>query len=100
MQRLKPCGLFALLAVLANPAVAAQHENERQGAPAAASPDAATAPVTPALAGYRPFSADEPLRDWRAANAEVGRLKGHGGHLRDAPKPSGETPHTGHAGAQ
>ncbi|NMG30009.1 hypothetical protein [Aromatoleum evansii] len=100
MQRLKPCGLFALLAVLANPAVAAQHVNERPDSPPAASPEEATRPAAPALAGYRPFTADEPMRDWRAANAEVGRLKGHGGHLRDATKPSGEAPHKAHGGPQ
>lgn len=35
-----------------------------------------------ALDGFRPYRADEPLRDWREVNDEVGRLGGHIGHLR------------------
>ncbi|MDT3670600.1 MAG: hypothetical protein ROZ37_09735 [Aromatoleum sp.] len=34
-----------------------------------------------ALEGYRPYRADEPLRDWREINDEVGRLGGHQGNL-------------------
>lgn len=35
-----------------------------------------------ALEGYGRYRADEPLRDWREVNDEVGRLRGHGGHLQ------------------
>ena len=43
----------------------------------------ATAPPAfrSALEGYRPYRADEPLRDWREINDEVGRLGGHQGNL-------------------
>ena len=37
------------------------------------------------LANYRPYRADEPLEDWRAANAAVGRAGGHPGHGPPAP---------------
>ncbi len=43
----------------------------------------ATAPPAfrSALEGYRPYRADEPLRNWREINDEVGRLGGHQGNL-------------------
>ncbi len=34
------------------------------------------------LESFRPFRADEPMRDWREVNDEVGGLGGHVGHLR------------------
>lgn len=33
------------------------------------------------LNDYRPYRVDEPLRSWRDANDEAGRLGGHMGHL-------------------
>ena len=33
------------------------------------------------LSEYRPYRVDEPLRAWRDANDEAGRLGGHMGHL-------------------
>ena len=33
------------------------------------------------LSEYRPYRVDEPLRPWKDANDEVGRLGGHMGHL-------------------
>ena len=43
---------------------------------------------------YRPYRADEPATDWRAANAAVGRLGGHGGQLAPSvpPQPAAPSP--------
>jgi len=41
------------------------------------------------LSEYRPYR-DPAIADWRETNAEVGKLGGHGGHIR--PALSGETP--------
>lgn len=35
---------------------------------------------------YRPYRADEPLRSWKEANDEAGRLGGHMGHLTPSSK--------------
>jgi hypothetical protein len=46
------------------------------------------------LDGYRPYRADEPLRDWREINDEVGRLGGHRGALGDAAAASDSADHS------
>ncbi|NLF53915.1 MAG: hydrolase [Thauera phenolivorans] len=43
-------------------------------------------PYRSSLDAYRPYRADEPLRAWKEANDEVGRLGGHMGHLTPAAK--------------
>lgn len=50
-----------------------------------ATSDAASVPTSPnayqsVFADYKPLQ-DEPLNDWRHANDEMGRLRGHIGHL-------------------
>ncbi len=35
---------------------------------------------------YRPYRVDEPLRSWKDANDEAGRLGGHMGHLTPTSK--------------
>ena len=47
--------------------------------PAEKSPPSATA-YGSAFEGYRPLI-DEPMRPWREANDEMGRLAGHVGHI-------------------
>lgn len=80
---------LGLLAAMASAAVMAQDVEQGHDAhPTAATAPAATSPERPALEGYRRFNPDEPLRDWRAANAEVGRLGGHAGHLVKSPADS------------
>lgn len=77
---------LGLLAFVASAAVMAQDvEHGHDAHPSAATEPAATSPARLALEGYRWFNPDEPLRDWRVANAEVGRLRGHGGHLVTSP---------------
>jgi hypothetical protein len=65
------------------PSIPGDHESaEIRPAAAGAQPKAQVLPVyRSALNGYRPYRADEPLRPWRDANDEVGRLSGHMGHL-------------------
>lgn len=82
-------GVSILLACLAAPVLAngpAQAEPEVQRSaekPSAEDlfddlrPPAYTSP----LDGYQGYRADEPLRDWREANDEMGRLGGHLGHM-------------------
>lgn len=41
---------------------------------------------------YRPYRADEPATDWRAANAAVGSLGGHGGQLAAPLSPQSAAP--------
>lgn len=53
------------------PSVAVGMEPEAHALPAYRSP----------LDAYRPYRVDEPLRAWKDANEEVGRLGGHMGHL-------------------
>lgn len=49
-----------------------------------------------AFEAYRPIQ-DEPILDWRAINDEVGRLRGHMGHLEALPSwPDGEVEHAQH----
>jgi hypothetical protein len=42
------------------------------------------------FAGYQPFQ-DEPVRDWRQANDDMGRLRGHMGHLESSVSPTDGT---------
>lgn len=59
---------------------------EARPAAAAAQPGAPALPVYRSpLSGYRPYRVDEPLRPWKDANDEVGRLGGHMGHVGSAP---------------
>jgi len=83
---------LCVLAALVSTAVAAQGTAPEQGAqPAGDAPSSAAAPARtpPPLEGYRRFDPDEPLRHWRAANAEAARLGGHVGQLGSA---TGTTP--------
>ncbi|NHC08288.1 hypothetical protein [Azonexus fungiphilus] len=49
-----------------------------------------------AFADYRPIQ-DETILDWRATNDEMGRLRGHMGHLEAAPtRQEGEVGHAHH----
>ncbi len=76
-------------------AVAASAEAQ---APARPDPtDAKAGPSAPpvhesAFKDYRPYADPKPSR-WGNANAEVGKLKGHVGHMRD--EPAGEAGSTG-----
>ena len=72
----------------ATPAVATDHERAvvRPAAvgakPMGAKPETQALPAYRSpLSEYRPYRVDEPLRPWKDANAEVGRLGGHMGHL-------------------
>jgi hypothetical protein len=49
--------------------------------------------TTSAFAGYRPYRADEPLTDWRAANDQVGQQGGHTGHGQAEPAPESPQEH-------
>lgn len=72
----------------------------------AAGPLWAESPTSPApkptkayqsvFADYRPIQ-DEAVLDWRATNDEMGRLRGHMGHLEGAPtQQEGEVEHAHH----
>jgi len=63
---------------LALPAAAQQHDHGHVATPASATTATQTGTT---LEGYRPWSPDTPLQDWRAANDEAGRLGGHAGQL-------------------
>ena len=59
-----------------------QQAAETRSAAAGAQPAAQALPVYRSpLGDYRPYRVDEPLRAWKDANDEVGRLGGHMGHL-------------------
>jgi len=77
---------LCLSAALVSTALAAQGTAPEAGDPPAdtGSSAASAARTPPPLEGYRRFDADEPLLDWRAANAEAGRLGGHVGQLGSA----------------
>ena len=77
-------GLSAALVSTALAAQGAVPEAGDQPARDTGSSAANPAPTPPALEGYRRFDPDEPLLDWRAANAEAGRLGGHVGQLGSA----------------
>jgi hypothetical protein len=75
------------LAALISTVVAAQGAAPEEGdQPVADAPSSAASParMLPPLEGYRRFDPDEPLLDWRAANAEAGRLGGQVGQLGSA----------------
>lgn len=64
---------------------------------AAASPSAPGAGYRSAFADYRPFVADEPLKDWRSANDEVRDIGGHMGLTKvDKPNPLAPDAHSVH----
>lgn len=69
--------LFVLPALLLAGAVSAQFE--RRPNPADARAKAPQVEYRSAFEGYRPF-AEQPLRDWRKSNDEVGAVSGHAGH--------------------
>lgn len=71
------------------------HPAKGEGTPAAKSekrpaakapPPRTTGAYRSPFADYRPFVADEPLKDWRRANEEVHEAGGHAGLLKAAPK--------------
>lgn len=91
-MRATACRIGSLAAVLlglavpvraadAPPAATPQPQVAAPTAPAAGTPP----PFRSTLSDYRPHRADEPLRDWHEVNDEVGRLRGHGGHLQPRP---------------
>lgn len=92
-MRATACRIGSLAAVvlgLAVPVRAADAPPAAAPQPPQAAPPTAAAPETPppfrsTLSDYRAYRADEPLRDWREVNDEVGRLRGHGGHLQPQP---------------
>ena len=85
---------FALAAAIAGSAAA-----QTPARPQAADPKAGTAlrPYESAFKDYRPY-ADPEIARWREANEEVGRLKGHVGHVPVQPgvaaKPAAKPPAT------
>ena len=71
------------------------HPAKRESTPAATAQSRPLADAPPArstgtyrspFAGYRPFNADEPLKDWRRANDEVREAGGHAGLVKAEPK--------------
>ena len=58
-----------------------------EGRPAAKTPPSRpTGAYQSPFADYRPFTADEPLKDWRRANDEVREAGGHVGLMKAEPK--------------
>jgi hypothetical protein len=53
-----------------------------------------------AFEDYRPFTADEPAVDWRAANDRVREAGGHVGLMKGASKGAGDAAHAGHGAKQ
>ncbi len=74
-----------VLALLAAPGLAPAAE----ASPSEKSPPQARVHGT-AFAGYRPLT-DDPMRSWRDANDEMGRLGGHMGHIGNEAGPSDRT---------
>jgi hypothetical protein len=88
---------FALAATIASSA-AAQTPARPQAADLAAR--TAPPPYASAFKDYRPY-ADPEIARWREVNDEVGRLRGHVGHVAPQPgaagKPAAKPPaHSGH----
>lgn len=92
-MRATACRIGSLAAVLLGLAVpvraadappAAAPQPPQTAAPTAAAPETPP-PFRSTLSDYRAYRADEPLRDWREVNDEVGGLRGHGGHLQPQP---------------
>jgi hypothetical protein len=84
---------FGLVAVFHSGLAQAQtaaHEHASPPAKEAVKPvEPRAAPVRPGayrspFETYRPFKADEPLQDWRAANERVREAGGHVGLMKDA----------------
>ena len=92
---------FGLLAALHSAAAAAQAAPQApQSPPPQKAPGAGRGEYRSPFAGYRPFRADEPLQDWRAANEAVREAGGHVGIVK-AGKAEGPAagPHSGHGAA-
>ena len=94
-----------LATAFAPAAVAAQsgHDHHPRPAPAAEKPSArsdggtkATGAVAAPFRDYQPFRADEPRKDWRAANEEVRLSGGHIALMKEAASPA---EHAGHRAA-
>lgn len=68
---------FALAACFAGSAAA---QNPARPDPADPKASAPVRPYVSAFEGYRPYNNPEIAR-WRAVNEEMGRLKGHAGHV-------------------
>ncbi|KIN89256.1 hydrolase [Thauera sp. SWB20] len=66
-----------------SPSMPADHKPaEHRSAAASGQPKPQALPVYRSpLNDYRPYRVDQPLRSWRDANDEAGRLGGHMGHL-------------------
>lgn len=87
--------LAACVATLHIPLAHAQanphaHHDARQAQPepaasAAAPATSATGQYRSPFADYRPFKADEPMKDWRKANDEVREAGGHIGLMKGEP---------------
>ena len=99
MKSLKWLGLVAGLHAVASWSQDSPSRPRDGNARAAAKPEA-IAPAAKAAEGYaspfadyRRFVADEPLKDWRAANGEVREAAGHPGLMKSAPSPA----HGGHS---
>jgi hypothetical protein len=78
-----------------SPAHQGHHPGKGEPAPAAKAESraAAKAPAPRGSSGYqspfadyRPFTPDEPLKDWRRANDEVREAGGHAGLMKPEPK--------------
>lgn len=68
---------FALAACFAGSAAA---QNPARPDPADPKASAPVRPYVSAFEGYRPYD-DPEIARWRAVNEEMGRLKGHAGHI-------------------
>ena len=85
---------FHALPALAQPAHSQHHGEPKAADSRTAAPPAARKPPRAAPAGarrhasafddYRHFRADEPMKDWKAANDEVREAGGHVGILKSA----------------
>jgi hypothetical protein len=70
----------------APPAAGPGARNAQVPAPAKAAPPASASGYQSPFAGYRPFNADEPMKDWRRANDEVREAGGHAGLVKGGAK--------------
>jgi len=90
--------LLPASAIAASAAAAAGPPTGEARLSAAPAPSGGTTAFRSGIERYRPWRADEPLRDWREANDEAARLGGHVGHVGHtaAPAAAGAPPHGGH----
>jgi len=90
---------FALAAAIAGSAVAQVPARPDPADPKAAAPSRPA--YESAFKGYRPHS-DPAVARWRESNEEMGRLKGHVGHVPGsvppAASPASKSGHAGHGG--